>query len=111
MNKCKIFCAVRKVKDRLQIKQSSPIKFFLLFVLVFWFGIATAQNTDNIRGSVIDEKKEAVYGATAMLYKTGDSTLVKAIFTDKDGGFLFEKVKPGRYFVVITMIGYKKHFS
>lgn len=101
-----------KVNSRkLTPKKINVTKVYLLLMLLCFYGISKAQNANNIAGAVMDEKKQALYGVTVMLYKSGDSVLVKAIFTDKEGNFSFEKVKPGTYFISFTITGYKKHSS
>ncbi|HZY82592.1 MAG TPA: outer membrane beta-barrel protein, partial [Cyclobacteriaceae bacterium] len=48
-------------------------------------------------------------GATVLLLRTYDSTLVKGTVADNEGKFLFEKVEPGTYDISVSMIGYSTH--
>ena len=111
MMKCENSNTEKVNSRKLTPKKINVTKVYLLLMLLCFYGISKAQNANNIAGAVMDEKKQALYGVTVMLYKSGDSTLVKAIFTDKEGNFFFEKAKPGNYFISFTITGYKKHYS
>lgn len=67
--------------------------FMLLFSLCFY---ASAQ---KIQGSVLDTDGAPVAGATVLLQKAGDSSLVKGSVTDKSGAFLFQGIGAGTYLV------------
>ena len=60
-----------------------------------------------LQGSVLDESKGALPGATVTL--TNDATAVKVFkVSDPQGHFLFDFVDPGVYTVVAEMQGFKK---
>jgi len=79
--------------------------------VLFWFvalaglGLyAVAQEaTGNIYGRAVDEKGDAVPGATATLI--GDRA-PRSTVSDGNGNFRFLKVPPGRYKVTVTMPGF-----
>ena len=62
----------------------------------------------NIRGKVCLEKdKTPVQFATVGLLQLPDSTMITGVITLTDGGYNFEKVKPGNYFMRVSFVGYK----
>ena len=67
----------------------------------------TAQG-QNIRGKVCLEKdRTPVQFATVGLVQLPDSAMITGVITLTDGGYFFEKVKPGNYFMKVTFVGYK----
>jgi len=88
---------------------------FLLIILfltgLFEFALAQSEPGTRIAAKVIDEKSNAVEGATVSLLKAQDSTIVKINITAKDGSVVFEPVKPGTYLLSIRTIGYKTTYS
>jgi hypothetical protein len=62
----------------------------------------------NIRGKVCLEKdKSPVQFASVGLVQLPDSNMITGVITLTDGGYLFEKVKPGNYFMRVSFVGYK----
>jgi len=62
----------------------------------------------NIRGKVCLEKdKTPVQFASVGLIQLPDSTMITGVITLTDGGYFFEKVKPGNYFMKASFLGYK----
>ena len=77
-----------------------------IFSLLLITSITT--QAQNIRGKVCQEKdKSPVSFATVGLVQLPDSTMTTGVITLTDGGFLFEKVKPGTYFLKVSFVGYK----
>jgi iron complex outermembrane receptor protein len=67
----------------------------------------TAQ-AQNIRGKVCLEKdKSPVQFASVGLVHLPDSTMITGVITLTDGGYFFERVKPGNYFMKVSFLGYK----
>jgi iron complex outermembrane recepter protein len=78
------------------------ILFFLLLI-----ASVTAQ-AQNIRGKVcFDKDKTPVQFASVGLVQMPDSTMITGVITLTDGGYNFEKVKPGNYFMRVSFVGYK----
>lgn len=90
----------------------------ILFLLLFVFGTLVvnakndegkANNSDNsatlvLSGSVADEiSGESLVGVEVKIEGTDLKT-----YTDFDGNFVFENVKPGEYKIVTNYISYKK---
>jgi outer membrane receptor protein involved in Fe transport len=77
-----------------------------LVVLLFALASITVQ-AQSIKGKVYVEKdKTPVQFASVGLVKLPDSTIVSGVITLTDGGYAFEKVKPGDYFVKVSYLGY-----
>lgn len=67
----------------------------------------TAQG-QNIRGKVCLEKdKSPVQFASVGLVQLPDSAMITGVITLTDGGYFFEKVKAGNYFMKVSFVGYK----
>lgn len=86
----------------------------LLALLTFLvFNIADAQTTGGgkISGTVLDERKTPLDGATVILLTAKDSTMVNSQLAGKGGVFVFQNVKEGAYVIKATFIGYKSYKS
>jgi len=82
-------------------------------VLLGLAGIVSAQpgagpSTGAVTGRVFDaESKAPVEFANVVLYALPESTQVSGTVTDKTGAFRLDGVKPGRYCVGVSYIGYR----
>lgn len=65
----------------------------------------------NIFGSVTDSLQQAVDVATVSLFRTTDSTFIKAEYTSTNGTFEFVEIPAGTYYVVIAVMGYEEFHS
>src|ERR1700761_9458078 len=83
--------------------------FLTLFTLLL-FNLAEAQ-TGKISGSVFDEAKKPLDGATVTLIIAKDSALINSQLAEKDGGFNFQNLKDGTYLVKVSYIGYQNYVS
>ncbi len=64
----------------------------------------------RITGVVIDkELTKAVEYANIVLFKASDSTMAGGTISDNNGNFVIDKVPYGKYYIVISFIGYKNH--
>lgn len=72
---------------------------YILFFALFTFGMAMAQTT--IKGTVLNDFNEPLFGANVMLTNT------KGVTTDFDGNYTINNVNDGTYSVEITFLGYK----
>ncbi|MBN2595398.1 MAG: TonB-dependent receptor [Marinifilaceae bacterium] len=62
-----------------------------------------------VKGIVMDNAMDIpVEYATVSVYSMADSSLIDGTITDEKGAFELTKLKPGKYFVEITFIGYNK---
>jgi outer membrane receptor protein involved in Fe transport len=79
-------------------------------IYIFWILLVTSLSTQaqNIKGKVCLEKdKTPVQFASVGLVQLPDSTMITGVITLTDGGYFFEKVKPGNYFMKASFLGYK----
>jgi outer membrane receptor protein involved in Fe transport len=77
---------------------------------IFWLLLVTSvtAQAQNIKGLVCLEKdKSPVQFASVGLVQLPDSAMITGVITLTDGGYFFEKVKPGNYFMRISFVGYK----
>ena len=81
-------------------------------LLAIWLFIAQksvhAQSNSAISGTVLNTKKVPLDLITLALYSEVDSGLVKTTFSESDGSFQFSQVKPGRYFIRLSAMGYAR---
>lgn len=85
---------------------------WLMLGCMFTAGWLQGQQTKSaepgvIAGNLLDEKRNAISGASVQLISIADSTLQKGTFTDKDGGFQFLSIPFGLYKLRITSVGFK----
>jgi iron complex outermembrane receptor protein len=85
-----------------------PLLTTILFLL-FLSGYSIAQyKSASISGKIIDDKGSPVPSASVALYTLKDSSLNKIVITSNDGEFEMDKIKPGKYFLSATSVGFKK---
>ncbi len=83
----------------------------LLLLLTLSFQETNAQNTGSVKGQVLDENKKPFDGAIVSLLTARDSAMVKTAITEADGKFEFDALAAGQYLLMLTNMGYEKHFS
>jgi hypothetical protein len=87
----------------------------LMIILIIGLSIvrnsAFAQSDQSIEGAVQDVDHKAFGQATVILKSKIDSSVLKTVFTNKDGKFSFQNVSSGNYFVQISSLGYLTHDS
>ena len=86
--------------------RSASITVFFMFSYLYVF----AQNTGSISGKITDSMQRQLEGATVLLVTVNDLP-VKSALSDNKGAFILEKIKPGSYKLVISMIGFTKNGS
>ncbi|HEX7069477.1 MAG TPA: carboxypeptidase-like regulatory domain-containing protein, partial [Rhodothermales bacterium] len=86
-----------------------------LVVISLWAGSlpASAQMAPpgaaqaGIRGTVEDASSgQPIQTATVAVWSATDSTLVTGAVTDPDGAFAIQGLRPGRYYIEVSFIGY-----
>ena len=80
-------------------------KTVLTSLFVFSVGLGLAQ--ENIRGRVVDDRKNPIAFANIVAQLKTDSTLVKGGVSDADGRFALEVMDPNDCFLSISYIGFK----
>ena len=87
---------------------------FILLTALNFSIISLAQATRNgkITGAIKDGGNQKIIdAATITLLKSSDSSLIKTAVTDKEGSFIFEKVRDGSYLVAANYIGHSLVYS
>lgn len=83
------------------------MKKHIFFVFLLTTAIISTQ-AQSIKGKVCYEKDKApVQFATVGLVQLPDSALITGVITLTDGGYFFEKVKPGNYFMKASFVGFR----
>lgn len=63
----------------------------------------------KLNGKIVDSSNsQPVEYASVAIYRQKDSTLVTGVVTDVNGNFSMENLPYGRFYAVVTFIGYKK---
>ena len=88
----------------------SSFRAIALFILFIFF-LNSAFAADTISGKVTDESGRPLEYATVALFKLPDSTQANASLTDDKGFFMFENIKHGEYYVMVSQIGFLKSYS
>jgi iron complex outermembrane receptor protein len=70
-----------------------------------------AASGQAVKGNIVDDQSKPLAGASVMLKKSADSSVVKIAVSDKAGNFSFENIIQGTYFLHISFVGYAHHFS
>ena len=61
----------------------------------------------TVRGRIVDgATAEALEFATVALYRLPDSTLTTGNLADEQGRFEFDRLRPGRYYLSVSLVGY-----
>jgi hypothetical protein len=86
--------------------------FFVTLFTLLLSNFANAQTAGgNISGSVLDDTKKPLEGATVILLIAKDSSVVSTQLAKPDGGFAFQNLKDNTYLIKTTYIGYKNYLS
>jgi iron complex outermembrane receptor protein len=78
--------------------------------LIFFLLAAISLNAQQINGIVTDKQKKSIAGVTIFLLSARDS-LIKLSASDKDGNFVFQHIKAGRYCIRASHAGYADGIS
>ena len=113
MNKAKSitssFAAQITTPKTLIMKKSNLI--VLCAIVFITTAIQTVQAQTKINGLVTSITDKAVDGVNVLLLNSVDSSLVKGTITKSSGQFGFDNIKPGKYIINASFIGYKSSFS
>ncbi len=64
----------------------------------------------KVTGTIIDgSNNEAVPFASIAIYQAKDSTLLTGVLSNANGSFAVEKLPYGKFYAVVTFVGYKPH--
>lgn len=86
------------------------MKTSLLLLAGILLGVA-AQAQTRLTGQVADEQGKPLSFANVLLVNAKDSALVKGAVASEAGAFLLENLRPGRYVVAASAVGFRKTYS
>jgi hypothetical protein len=88
------------------------MKHFLLFISLFLFLSLSTFAQKSIQAMVFDGKNDLPIemGAVRLLHFP-DSAFIQGVQTDLKGGFMINKVIPGNYILMISMVGYTNYYQ
>ena len=69
------------------------------------------QRTKFHTGLVSDGTGQPFAGASILLYKFVDSSLIKGSVSTKEGTFHFDNLSSGRYYILASFSGFKDAYS
>ncbi len=84
------------------------MKSFYVAVIICMLGVTQAFAQSIINGKVTDMEKNPLEYVTVALYDANTRALQQGTITNRSGIFSLEKVKPGKYYLTLTMIGFVK---
>jgi iron complex outermembrane receptor protein len=65
----------------------------------------------QLKGEVLDADHVPIKAATVTLLNAKDSSILKLAVTEENGAFSFAPIKPGKYILTTTHIGFNKAYS
>ena len=83
----------------------------LLMITVLSLLATCAFAQGAIQGKINDLQAKGISYANVLLKSEADSILVKGAIADESGGYVFEEIQQGKYFVEIVMMGYANAYS
>lgn len=92
----------------------SLLGFSLIFFLSLTYciqGFCQNSVSGHIKGKIINSDSAPVEYGNLLLLNVADSSFIKGSVSDANGKYFFENIKEGKYFIVISCIGYKKNQS
>ena len=79
-----------------------------LFLMILVVESQAQTKTGTVSGTVIDGNAKTIESATITLLRATDSSVVKLSVANKNGGYSFDGIPEGRYFVTISAVGHQK---
>jgi len=84
------------------------LKQLSLFLTLTVFFLTANSQTGIIAGNVLDSTKKALTGVSVELVPFSDSNASRKTITDKNGGFLIDKISFGYYRLSFSYVGFQK---
>ncbi|OON68376.1 TonB dependent receptor [Hymenobacter sp. CRA2] len=84
---------------------------FALCLVAAPVALCHAQSAGRVTGRLLDERGKPLPFATVLLQQAQDSAWVKVELSQPDGSFGFAGIGPGRYRIVVSMMGYRTYRS
>lgn len=82
----------------------------LLFIFLFTSLVSLFAQSPNIRGGVVDTKKQPIAYASIYISKFTDSSNVMGAVTNETGQFIAENLKLGMYLIRVNAMGYSERW-
>jgi len=79
--------------------------------MAFFSFLLYAENFGQVKGQVLDAKNQPVEYATAVLKTAKTHKFVLGVVCNEKGEYMLKNIKPGKYILSVSMIGYKKNES
>jgi iron complex outermembrane recepter protein len=79
-------------------------KFIFLVLSALYF---KSYSQNSVKGTVTDTSQVALQFCPMVLLKASDSSQVKGNLSDSEGAYVFEGIKPGKYFIKFNAVGYE----
>ncbi len=80
----------------------------ILYSILFFCGVVTAQNTGAILGVVTDKANDQPLAYASLVLKDQGGTIINGTITDRKGFFEFTELAVGTYLLEIEFIGYTR---
>ena len=88
------------------------MKQFFLFISLFVCFSISSYAQRSIQAMVFDGKNSLpIEMGSVRLLKASDSTFIQGGLTDLRGNFMLSKVKPGKYTILVSMVGYLDYYQ
>ncbi len=79
-------------------------------ILLYFFYLSYSSIAQSIKGQIVDSQTNSpVEYATISIASQSDSSQILGALADEKGNFTIEKVKPGKYIMKVSFIGYKNY--
>lgn len=82
----------------------------IIFTILCGFRVAAQQQTSQIKGVVLGPEREPSQFSTVVLANR-DSVFLKGMLSDNEGSFVFDKLEPGDYFIMVRNLEFNTYFS
>ncbi len=81
----------------------------ILYTIIILISLIQGLFSQNsIKGTVLDENNKGIFFSTIALYQKDTKKLSKTASSDENGNFTITSINPGKYYMEISMLGYKK---
>jgi len=84
-------------------------KFLLLCALICAATTLLGQNTYQLKGKVANTQNAPLDLVAISLLSSADSSILKSVYSDEDGSFVFSGVSAGAYFLKAYLLGYAEY--
>src|SRR5690606_33372382 len=74
--------------------------------LLVIYGVGVEAQEAALTGKVVDEQQQPLDLATVHLLNASDSSVLRTVFADEQGGFSFTGTAQGSYRVMAVLVGY-----